>query len=317
MDIIEELKNYKRNLGFSNEEIAEKSGIPLGTVQKIFGGVTRSPRRKTLLALEAFFRDSYRYDDPDSINTGENNSSNTGRSNTSSTSSEVRESSFTYNAEKDGGTGSYGPDPGWIIKSNTEGDPYNENGKLIFTRQGTYTLDDFYALPDGVRAELIDGVLYEFNAPSLIHQTVVFQVAKKLDVCAESHNCVVFISPVNVQLDKDNRTMIEPDIAVLCDKGKAAHMRSVYGAPELVLEVLSDSTRKRDLTIKTAKYQQAGCREYWIVDPKNETVIVYFFEDANVIYHYTFNDKVPVRMSDGKCVIDFSEIKEALTWFSR
>ena len=59
MDIIEELKSYKQRLGFSNEEIAAGSGVPIGTVQKIFGGVTRSPRRKTLLALETFFRDSY------------------------------------------------------------------------------------------------------------------------------------------------------------------------------------------------------------------------------------------------------------------
>ena len=303
MDILEELKNYKRNLGFSNEEISKGSGIPLGTVQKIFGGITTSPRRKTLLALERFFRRSFAYGSSPEASDAEG-------------SSELSDISSPYHADDDMAAGDE-MDPGWIIKNNTKDDPFNEKGRLIFTRQGTYTLDDFYALPEGVRAELIDGVFYEFSAPSLIHQTIVFETAKQLDRCAASHGCIVFISPVDVRLDKDNDTMIEPDITVLCDLKKTEFMNCVNGAPEFVLEVLSDSTRKRDLTIKTAKYEHAGCREYWIVDPKNEDILVYYFDGANVIYHYTFCDKVPVRMSGGECVIDFNEIKKSLTLLSR
>ena len=296
MDIIEELKNYKRHLGFSNEEIARRSGIPLGTVQKIFGGATRSPRRKTLLKLEQFFRDPDKYENADA--------------------SEVSDVTVAYNASDKDAPDAF-DDPGWIVKKNTEDDPLNENGRLIFTRQGTYTIDDLYALPDGVRAELIDGVIYELSAPSLEHQSIVLEIAVQLRQCADEHGCMVFISPFDVQLDMDNKTMIEPDIAVLCDKEKASLIQNVYGAPEFVIEVLSKSTRRRDLTIKTAKYDNAGCKEYWIVDPKNEEVLVYFFDDDNVIYHYTFNDIVSVRMSDGKCEVDFSAIKERLTWFNR
>ena len=202
---------------------------------------------------------------------------------------------------------------GWIINDASAGTA-NEPA-LIFTRQGSYTIDDFYALPDGIRAELIDGILYQFNAPSLVHQTIVFEIARQLDACAAEHDCKVLLSPVNVQLDCDSKTMVEPDISVLCDRNKAIN-RCIYGAPDFVLEVLSPSTRKRDLTIKVSKYEQAGCREYWIVDPESRTVFVYFFEDDRVIYQYTFNDKIPVRISNDKCIINFQQILDSIAWFS-
>lgn len=315
MDIIEELQNYKRNLGFSNEEIAEKSGVPLSTVQKIFGGVTKSPRRKTLLALESFFTSSFSADVLKSM-TGNRNTSYASSTETPDSSS-VNESPAEYAAEKEIVAGDEMADPGWIIKQLPPGDhEYSGGVKLIFTRQGTYTIDDLEFLPDGVRVELIDGVLYQFNNPSVRHQTLTLEVATQLSPCAFDRNCMVFIAPLDVQLDCDNRTLLQPDIFALCDREKALE-GGIYGAPEFVIEVLSKSTRHRDLTIKVGKYEHAGVREYWIIDPDNDCVLVYDFNDDNVIYHYTFDDKVPVRMSDGSCVIDFSEIKKRLEWFNK
>lgn len=279
MDIIEELQNYKRNLGFSNEAIAKGSGVPLATVQKIFGGITRSPRRDTLLKLESFFRNSYRHDNGVTPVYSSDDSDN--------------QTNF--------------------VKEHDEEDEY----RLVFTRQGTYTLDDYYALPDGVRCELIDGVLYEFNAPTLVHQSIIVRIANQMTPCADDHGCMLFISPVNIQLDLDDKTMVQPDIAVLCDLTKASDIRCIYGAPDFVIEVLSPSTRKRDLTIKTYKYEHAGCREYWIVDPDTQSVFAYCFEDNSMIYHYTFNDKVPVRISGGKCEVDFTKIRDSLSRFQK
>ena len=309
MDIIEELQNYKRNLGFSNEAIAKGSGVPLATVQKIFGGITRSPRRDTLLKLESFFRNSYRYDNEHSPVYSSDGQKGF-----------VNESPVGY-GEKAAGPGDEN-DIGWIIKPRHDIDYTKEHDesdeyRLLFTRQGTYTLDDYYALPDGVRCELIDGVMYEFNAPTLVHQSIISDISAQMSICADDHDCKLSFSPVNIQLDCDDKTMVQPDIAVLCDRSKAFDIRCIYGAPDFVVEVLSTSTRKRDLTVKPYKYEHAGCREYWIVDPDTESVFVYFFEDNSMIYHYTFSDKVPVMISGGTCEVDFSRIRDSLSWFQK
>ena len=155
MDIIEELQEYKRHFGFSNEIIAERSGVPFGTVQKIFGGVTKAPRRKTLLALESFFRSLDDFDDGERYTSAPSGDA-------PGTPDRVGESVFIYGSSggtmgKAAGDGSDG-DVGWIITKMPKDDPdYPGMLRLTFTRQGTYTIEDLNALPDGVRAELIDG----------------------------------------------------------------------------------------------------------------------------------------------------------------
>ncbi len=84
----------------------------------------------------------------------------------------------------------------------------------------------------------------------------------------------MFMSPVDVQLDKDDKTMAQPDVFLVCDQSKNTG-RCIYGAPDMVIEVTSPSTRKRDFGKKLGKYVDAGVREYWIVDVKNQKVIVY------------------------------------------
>ena len=85
-----------------------------------------------------------------------------------------------------------------------------------------------------------------------------------------------YIAPVDVQLDCDDKTMVEPDVIILCDRSKDIN-RCIYGAPDFVAEVLSKSTRRKDIGVKTYKYANAGVREYWMIDPKDMKVIVYTF----------------------------------------
>jgi Uma2 family endonuclease len=105
--------------------------------------------------------------------------------------------------------------------------------------------------------------------------------------------------------------MVQPDVIIDCRKEKRSKMR-IIGAPDFVLEVLSDSSRSKDIIIKTEKYMTAGCKEYWIIDPENETVIVYDFKNERYPLNYTFKDKVPVNIYNGDLAIDFSIIKKKL-----
>ncbi len=180
-------------------------------------------------------------------------------------------------------------------------------------RQGEYTLEDYYALPDDIRAELIDGELIFLESPSFVHQELIGELLFEIKLYIRANNgpCKILPSPLDVQLDCDNRTMLQPDISVICHRDRIVK-KGIYGAPDLCIEIVSPSSRKRDYEKKRMKYQNAGVREYWIVDPKTESVLCYFFEENNDPRSYTFDDKIPVRIYNNNLIINFAEIKERL-----
>ena len=119
-------------------------------------------------------------------------------------------------------------------------------------------------------------------------------------------------APVDVQLDRNDQTMVQPDLIMLCDETKNIN-RCIFGAPDFVVEVLSPSTRSKDTLLKAHKYCDAGCREYWIVDLENEEVIVQDYENERLNIRYSFDDSIPIAVSGGKCHIDFTRIQQHLT----
>lgn len=178
-------------------------------------------------------------------------------------------------------------------------------------KQGEYTLEDYYALPDERRVELIDGVIYDMSAPTTIHQLIGLEIWGQLQkfIRKKKGTCIPFAAPVDVQLDCDDRTMVQPDVLVVCDRDKIIK-RCVYGAPDFVVEVLSPSTKRKDGIIKLSKYISAGVREYWVVDPDKKQVVVYDFQKEDYPVIYGFGGEIPVGIFDGECQIDFAEIFE-------
>ena len=272
---IDELNKRKKEMCLSAKDIAKLSGLPLSTVQKVMGGVTKNPRRTTMLALEAVLGSGksqpFRYE------TGPE------------TTSVLRES---------------GPD--YVIKGIDGSD---------WDRQGSYTLEDYLSLPDEKRVEMIDGVFYDMSAPTYAHQIIAGEIYTKLRnyISNQKGTCMPFISPADIQLDCDDKTIVQPDVFVVCDRSKI-RMARLFGNPDFVVEILSPSTRKKDMNIKTEKYRLAGVREYWIVDPDRRKIIVYLFGDDPDVFIYGFDDQVPVSIYDGKCLIDFKEISEEIAF---
>lgn len=260
---IEEMRKRKKELGYTNRQIAEKSGIPFGTVQKVFSGTTSSPRRETILALERLLKPHTSYE-----------------SGLQQVVSAIRESFPAYGAEK-----------------------------------RLYTLDDYLALPDDQRVELIDGVFYDLAAPTGTHQAVggyIYKIFMDF-ILSNKGLCYPFISPVDVQLDADDKTVVQPDVLVLCDRKKYKNGR-VFGAPDLVIEVLSSSTRKKDMQLKLYKYGNAGVKEYWMIDPKKKAVIQYDLENIDFPVIYGSDAVVPVLIWGGKCKVNFNEIWESVSF---
>ncbi len=175
---------------------------------------------------------------------------------------------------------------------------------------------DYMNLTEDEHKELIDGKFYDMATPSLSHQTVLREIGNSLinSLVTKKGKCQVFFAPLAVQLDRDDKTMVEPDIMVVCDRDKYFGRKFIFGAPDFIIEILSDSTRKKDMTIKLSKYEKAGVREYWIIDPEKRVILSYVFADEITPTIYTFDDDVPVAIYDGKIKVNFKEIQNTLTF---
>ena len=151
---------------------------------------------------------------------------------------------------------------------------------MIQHDQKIYTAEDYWKLPEGERAELIDGQFYDMAPPGFVHQKLVSELHNRLmnHVKANGGGCEVIPAPFAVNLNADDRKWVEPDISVICDKEKLSE-RGCEGAPDFVIEVVSPSSRKMDYTMKTSLYAEAGVREYWIVDSLKRRTTVYRFEE--------------------------------------
>lgn len=193
-------------------------------------------------------------------------------------------------------------------------------GKVQFyqmpKRQGEFTVEDWYNFPEDMWVELIDGVIYDVNTPSIVHQVIDTQLWSSLNqyITEKGGDCLPLVSPVSVQLDADDDTMVVPDLLVVCNRDLITP-KCIVGAPDFVVEILSRSSRTRDRIVKLRKYWEAGVREYWIIDPWKRAVTVYFFEEEGVARIYGFEDKIPVRIYGGDCVIDFKPIAEYIDKF--
>lgn len=169
----------------------------------------------------------------------------------------------------------------------------------VLKREKVYTIDDIYALPDGERAELIDGKIYYMAPPGTKHQRLLNFISTEINMYIRKNNgvCEVLPSPFAVFLNENDKNYVEPDISVICDKDKITET-GCNGAPDWIIEIVSPSSRSIDYFTKLFKYRTAGVREYWIVDPVKQRVTVYFFE-KEFVEEYSFGEDVPVGIYEG------------------
>ena len=176
-------------------------------------------------------------------------------------------------------------------------------------KEEVYTIDDIYALPDGERAELIDGRMYIMAPLSRKHQRISIRLVSIIDRYIEEHKgkCEVYAAPFAVYLDERSNTYVEPDISVICDPDKLDD-RGCKGAPDWIIEIVSPASKKMDYLLKLLKYRFAGVKEYWIVDPEKNRVIVYNFTGDESVNDYTLQDFVKVGIYED-FVIDFGSME--------
>lgn len=175
-----------------------------------------------------------------------------------------------------------------------------------------YTAEDYWALPEGQRAELIDGELWDLAAPKRVHQEIVAELTTRFRNYVAEHQgtCKTYPAPFSVILSDDDKTIVEPDLSVICDRSKLTE-RGCEGAPDFVAEIVSPSSRSMDYGTKQNLYRMAGVREYWIIDPSmSRTTVTRFDEDPAPLF-YPFSTPVPVGIFPGLSV-DLAAIVEGL-----
>jgi len=194
-----------------------------------------------------------------------------------------------------------------------------------------YTYADVLKMSEDIRVELIDGVIYNMASPSWKHQNVAGAIYSQLRSFLKGKKCRVFISPFDVRLNaklfgNDDNTIVQPDVLVICDRSKLDSKGNGYrGAPDLVVEVLSPSTAYRDRHVKFEQYQNAGVREYWMVEANSKFVEVYVLENGKFQKHDVYSiecdcasqgiencdcqlkDKMPVQILQD-CEIDLTDV---------
>ncbi|MFP3089950.1 Uma2 family endonuclease [Treponema sp. TIM-1] len=169
--------------------------------------------------------------------------------------------------------------------------------------QETYTYADYLSWDEGERYEIIDGEAYMMSTPSRLHQEIRGELMGTLWQFLKDKPCEVYAAPFSVRLnplpDKSDDTVVEPDLVVVCDPAKLDD-RGCNGAPDLVIEILSPSNTRHDRIIKFQKYQEAGVREYWMVDPEEKSLMAYVLKNNEYMASaYEDTAVVPVTVLPG------------------
>ena len=319
---IEEMNRRRKYLGYTYAKLAEVSGVPVGTLQKIFGGYTKSPRYETILALERIL----------SPETHQTPGSRRGANSPAPwEKTGAWESAVLPVAEELAEYHDSGYDDASDIAETLaayeaySGDPVDEyRDFLLRKKQGEYTTEDLENLPEDLRFELIDGYLYALSSPTIRHQDVVGEVFFQIKAFIKANKgpCHVYMAPLDTRIDQDNRTSLQPDVFVVC-RQDIIMKKNIFGAPDFIAEVLSPSTRGKDRDLKCRKYFEAGVREYWMIDPEKRIVYTYDWTETErksvqgmeraiqrmkAETEYRFDQPVPVKTFREKLTIDLSEI---------
>jgi len=273
-----EINQLRKEYAYSYEMISEESGVPLSTVQKVLGGVTKNPRRETLEAISKIFE-----------------CKNISR----------------YSIYPDDGSIRQ-----VLVMEDTAADYMTGYGGYRPSNRKGYSAAQLENISGNARWELIDGVLYYLAAPTVEHQLILNEISFSFNqfIRSKHKNCIPLSAPVDIYYSESSDDRVQPDFMVYCDPDKRKNIRDAKkrGVPDFVCEIISPSTSAKDYYLKRNIYKEHGVREYWMIDyAHNKITVEDFTSDAGQeVYH--FSDKVPVNIYNGELVIDFAAIKALL-----
>jgi len=181
-------------------------------------------------------------------------------------------------------------------------------GPLAEKKDELFTYGDYLRWDDDERWELIDGIAYNMTPdPSRFHQKISLELILQLGNFFRNTSCEVYAAPFDVRLpegdeaDEAVRTVVQPDISVICDQSKLDD-KGCKGSPDLIVEILSPATARKDMKEKFVRYERAGVKEYWIVDPSGKIVTVFKRSNEGLFGRpdvYGKEDRINVSIFEG------------------
>lgn len=170
------------------------------------------------------------------------------------------------------------------------------------------TLEQYEALPSDTRVEVFDGEISNMSSPSQLHQSILTELLVFIRTYLRKKGgiCQIFPAPFDVKLSENPLTIVQPDIMIVCDQEKLDGKRC-NGAPDFILEIVSQSTAADDYIRKLYYYKTFGVREYWIVDPRRKTVTVNYFEGDILNLQYSFDSTIKVHIYED-LLINFPDL---------
>ena len=181
--------------------------------------------------------------------------------------------------------------------------------KELFTEYGRYSYADYLTWEIDEMVELIKGRVFKMTAaPKRRHQEISVKVTNRLFNFLEGKNCKVYQAPFDVRLpvhskkNEDIFTVVQPDICVICDRSKLDEAGCI-GAPDLIIEILSPGNNKKDLRHKYEVYEESGVKEYWIIHPDEQTLLIYTLNAGSFVPSKLF---IPGDVVKSQCIAGFS-----------
>ena len=212
------------------------------------------------------------------------------------------------------------------VKDYPSGEDMELSGNKLEEPAATYgkplfSYADYLTWPEEEMSEIIDGIVYAFAAPLRRHAEATISFLRRAlpFVSRRKGKCKIYSAPFDVRLPKngeiaDNKiyNVVQPDICVICDETKLDE-KGCIGAPDLIVEISSPSTSRRDLNLKFFLYESSGVREYWVVYPNDKAVTVFIlqsngkFDNGTTYEVIKGQTKVPVKTLEG-LIIDLEEL---------
>ena len=283
---LDEMKKIRKKKNMSYEEISRKSGVSISSVQKLFGSKDSNPRNATIAKLNKAFEISEVYDIHDD---------HFSRTKTHM----VSDINNRYNI--------YG-----------EGKILSGGSDLLGSMSG-YTYEDYLAmeLPEGKRVEVIDGVIYDMASPTQTHQAILGYLHNYIynELRKRKRKCIPFIAPFDVRLDFSNgpTTVVQPDLLIKCSEDDRVDEegKELPWVPRFIIEILSPSSRSKDMFVKTKKYKESGIVEYWMIDDKAKQVVKYNFEKDSIEL-FGYDSVIGIDIFEGDIKINMRELQDYL-----
>lgn len=170
-----------------------------------------------------------------------------------------------------------------------------EKNPDYYAGEAEITYEEFLEISEASenRYEYINGRIYLMTSPGVTHQRIQTNMILIFGTCFKGKKCKPFVSPFDITLVKfeDEKNVVQPDLIVICDLEEMTNEKDRYmGTPELVVEILSKTTKRKDMVLKMDLYMNSGVKEYWIVNPFNRRVYLHTFEDGYISESFTWKD---------------------------